>query len=241
MNRYKSCAELKNSAKIKLEGYFGLAISTVLLVQCINYIVTSLVTGLVPGIDIPSIILSFLLSAVVSILLGVLNTGLSYCFLSLACGKPCVSSTVFYGFLAHPEKSIKISLVHSLVNLVCLTPFQFFSLLLIQTRDKIYFLPMLIAMIVGLIIYIPVSLLISQTYFIIVDFPNYSAKEVLRTSCKIMKRHMWKLFYLEFSFLPLMFLCVLTLGVGLIWLLPYMQMTYACFYLDIMNPEKTSV
>lgn len=240
MNRYKSCAELKDSAKIKLEGYFGLAISTILLVQCINYIVTSLITGLVPGMDIPSIILSFLISAVVSVLLGVLNTGLSYCFLSLACGNPCASSTVFYGFLTQPEKSVKVSLVHSVVNLVCLTPFQFFSMLLVQTREKNYLWLMLISLAVGLIIYIPISLLISQTYFIIVDFPNYSAKEVLKTSCRIMKRHMWKLFYLEFSFLPLMFLCVLTCGIGLIWLLPYMQMTYTCFYLDIMNPTKTN-
>lgn len=238
MNRYKSCAELKNLAKIKLEGHFGLAISAILLVQCINYIVTSLVTGLAPGLDIPSMILSFLLSAVVSILLGVLNTGLAYFFLSMACGKPCVSSTVFYGFMTQPEKSVKVSLVHSLVNLVCLTPFQFFSMLFIQTKSTNYLLIMLVTMAVGLIIYLPVSLLISQTYFIIVDFPNYSAKEVLRTSCKIMKRHLWKLFYLELSFLPLMFLCVLTCGIGLIWLLPYMQMTYTCFYLDIMNPEK---
>ena len=240
MNRYKSCAELKDSAKIKLEGHFGLAISTILLIQCINYIVTSLVTGLVPGMDIPSIILSFLISAVVSVLLGVLNTGLSYCFLSLACGKPCASSTVFYGFLTQPEKSVKVSLVHSVVNLVCLTPFQFFSMLLVQTREKNYLWLMLISLAVGLIVYIPISLLISQTYFIIVDFPNYSAKEVLKTSCRIMKLHMWKLFYLEFSFLPLMLLCVLTCGIGLIWLLPYMQMTYACFYLDIMNPTKIS-
>lgn len=240
MNRYKSCAELKNSAKIKLEGYFGLAISAILLVQCINYIVTSLVTGLVPGMDIPSIVLSFLLSAVVSVLLGIFNTGLSFFFLSLACGKPCVSSTVFYGFMAQPEKSVKISLVHSVVNLVCLTPFQFFSMLLIQTRNTTYLLPALITIVVGLLIYVPVSLLISQTYFIIVDFPKYSAKEVLRTSCRIMKQHMWKLFYLELSFLPLMLLCVLTCGIGLIWLLPYMQMTYACFYLDIMNPEKVT-
>ncbi len=241
MNRYKSCADLKNSAKIKLEGHFGLAISTILLVQCINYIATSLIDGLVPGLDIPSIILSFLLSAVVSIILGVFNTGLAYCFLSLACGRPCASSTVFYGFMTQPEKSVKVSLVHSVVSLVCLTPFQFFSLLLLQTKNKNVFLPMLIALVVGLLLYIPISLLLSQTYFIIVDFPNYSAKEVLRTSCKIMKRHMWKLFYLEFSFLPLMLLCALTLGIGLIWLLPYMQMTYACFYLDVMNPEKATV
>lgn len=240
MNRYKSCAELKNSAKIKLEGHFGLAISAIILVQCINYIATSLITGLVPGLDIPSMILSFLLSAVVSVLLGIFNTGLAYFFLSMACGRPCASSTVFYGFLTQPEKSVKVSLLHSSVNLVCLTPFQFFSMLFIQTREMNYLVIMLITMVIGLIVYVPVSLLISQTYFIIVDFLNYSAKEVLKTSCKIMKRHMWKFFYLEISFLPLMLLCVLTCGIGFIWLMPYMQMTYACFYLDIMNPSKAN-
>ena len=114
-------------------------------------------------------------------------------------------------------------------------------MLLIQNKDTNYLILMLVSMVLGLVIYVPVNLLISQTYFLIVDFPNYTAKEVLQTSCKIMKSHLWKLFYLELSFLPLMLLCVLTCGLGLIWLLPYMQMTYACFYLDIMNPEKTSL
>lgn len=240
MKQYKSSAELKNSAKIKLEGHFGLAISALLLVECMNYIVTSLITGLVPGLDITSIILSFLLSALVSVLLGVFNTGIAYFFLSLACGRPCVSSTVFYGFRVQPEKSVKVSLVHALIHLVCLTPYQVVSLLFVQTKEMSYLIILLIAMAVGLIIYIPVSLLISQTYFLIVDFPNYSAKEVLRTSCRIMKHHMWKLFYMELSFLPLMLLCVLTCGIGFLWLMPYMQMTYACFYLDIMNPVQAT-
>lgn len=240
MNRYKSSSELKNLAKIKLEGHFGHAICAMLLVECIEYIVASLINTIAPGSDVPSLILYFLLSAVVSILLGAFNTGLAYYFLSLACTKPCTSSAVFYGFKTQPDKSVKVSLVHSLVNLFCLTPFQFFFLLFSVQRSMTYFILMVITMVVGLLIYIPVSLLLSQTYFLIVDFPNYSAKEVLRTSCKIMKKHMWKLFYIELSFLPLMLLCVLTFGLGFLWLMPYMQMTYACFYLDILNPQKVS-
>ena len=42
---------------------------------------------------------------------------------------------------------------------------------------------------------------------------------------------------MELSFLPLMFLCVLTIYVGFIWLIPYLYMTKVQFYLNLMQPE----
>ena len=42
------------------------------------------------------------------------------------------------------------------------------------------------------------------------------------------------------SFLPLAILCILSIYIGFLWLTPYMQMTYACFFLDIMNPRETA-
>ncbi len=55
----------------------------------------------------------------------------------------------------------------------------------------------------------------------------------------MMKGHKRRLFRLELSFLPLMLLCVLSFGIGFLWLNPYMQMTYTCFFLDLMNPRDT--
>ena len=47
-----------------------------------------------------------------------------------------------------------------------------------------------------------------------------------------------RLFLLELGFLPPMLLCVLSLGIGFLWLEPYMQMTYTYFFLDLMNHRE---
>ncbi len=45
--------------------------------------------------------------------------------------------------------------------------------------------------------------------------------------------------FLTHSFLPLKFLCIFTLFVGFLWLIPYMNMTYALFFLVLMEPKQT--
>ncbi len=52
-------------------------------------------------------------------------------------------------------------------------------------------------------------------------------------SIKIMKGHKWELFVLGFSFLGWIVLSILTLGIGFLWLLPYMQVTFRIYYLLI--------
>lgn len=238
MAKYQSYSNLKNNAKIKLEGFFGLAITAWLLLKCMSYVGSSLSSMLVPGNDATSTILFLLLSTVISVFVGAFNVGLAFFYLSLACGKPCHSLVIIKVFRDQPEKALKVSLVHTLINFVCLTPSSYLLLVLIQEKTMTNLMNWLIVLAIGYAIYIPASLFLSQTWYLMVDFPNYTAKEVLRTSCKLMKKHFFRLLFLKISFLPVMLLGLLSFGVGLIWVIPYKEMTYTCFYLDILNPKK---
>lgn len=42
---------------------------------------------------------------------------------------------------------------------------------------------------------------------------------------------------LTMSFLPLGFLCLLSFGIGTLWLVPYMNMTQTLYFLDLMQNE----
>lgn len=238
MTKYQSYSNLKDKAKIKLDGFFGLAFTTWLLVQCLSYIATTFVDMLAPGNDTTSTILFLLLSTVASVLVGAFNAGLAYFYLSLACGRPCHSVIVFTTFKEQPEKALKVSAVHTLANFVCTTPSAYLLLILIQEKTLESLITWLIAFGIGYVIYIPISLLLSQTWYLMVDFPNYTAKQVLLTSCKLMKKHFWRFLFLKISFLPLILLGVLSFGIGLIWIIPYKEMTYTCFYLDIIKPGQ---
>lgn len=238
MTKYQSYSNLKNSAKIKLDGFFGLAITAWLLLKCMSYVGSTLADMLAPGDDTTSTILFLLLSTIVSVFVGAFNVGLAYFYLSLACGKPCHSLVIIKVFKDQPEKAIKVSLVHTLINFVCTTPSAYFLLILMQEKTLENLINWAIVFGVGYVIYIPASLFLSQTWYLMVDFPDYTAKEVLLTGCKLMKKHFFRFLFLKLSFLPVMLLGILSFGVGLIWIIPYKEMTYTCFYLDIMNPEK---
>ncbi len=71
------------------------------------------------------------------------------------------------------------------------------------------------------------------TPFLLVDCPELSALQCIKLSNQMMKGHKFDLFYLYLSFIGWILLSILTLGIGLLWLVPYMQTSTASFYLDV--------
>lgn len=71
--------------------------------------------------------------------------------------------------------------------------------------------------------------------FIMLEKPHLSPLEVLRESKEMMHGNKMDLFLLNLSFIGWAFLCVLTLGIGSLWLVPYMNASYASFY-RFLNP-----
>jgi uncharacterized membrane protein len=73
----------------------------------------------------------------------------------------------------------------------------------------------------------------AMTPYILEEHPEIGAWEASRVSQKMMRGHKFRLFRLYLSFIGWALLCVLTLGVGFLWLLLYMQMSQAAFYSDL--------
>lgn len=74
-----------------------------------------------------------------------------------------------------------------------------------------------------------------MTPFIMAENPDLTAKEAINASKQLMDGHEWRLFCLELSFIGWAFLCVLTLGIGILFLNPYMNAAYAAFYRDLVR------
>ena len=71
--------------------------------------------------------------------------------------------------------------------------------------------------------------------YLLRDYPELSAREALRTSSQMMKGHKWDLFVLDLSFIGWILLGIMTAGIGLLWVAPYMETTRAAFYEDLKN------
>ncbi len=74
------------------------------------------------------------------------------------------------------------------------------------------------------------SLSYSQTFYVLKDHPEYSMTEAITESRKIMQGYKWKYFLLNLSFIGWGILSLFTLGIGLLWLIPYMTTSLGSFY-----------
>ena len=73
----------------------------------------------------------------------------------------------------------------------------------------------------------------SMVYYVAKDYSKMSAFDCLEYSKKIMDGHKKQLFKLILGFWAWFLLCIVTMGVGLIWLLPYIRVSMASFYEDV--------
>lgn len=75
----------------------------------------------------------------------------------------------------------------------------------------------------------------SMTFYILYDDENITPNDAIEKSKLMMDGHKLRMFYLCLWFLLLALFCVITLGLGFLLLLPYMQITIAKFYDDIKD------
>lgn len=93
----------------------------------------------------------------------------------------------------------------------------------------------LIAYLVSLIYIIVKGLLYSLSYYILNDNENMSGKEIVEESARLMRGNRWRFFWLPITFIGWIILSGFTLGIGMLWVMPYMMVAYVCFYEDLAN------
>ncbi|UUZ92628.1 DUF975 family protein [Paenibacillus sp. P25] len=74
--------------------------------------------------------------------------------------------------------------------------------------------------------------------FILIEDPRLTVNEAITRSREMMNGHKWKLFCLYLSFIGWSLLSILTLGIGLLWLIPYAETSLAHFYLELKNKQR---
>jgi uncharacterized membrane protein len=179
-----------------------------------------------------------------------------------AIGMVCSSPTLLSGSLEEELYSLFGSCTQLILLLLIAVPLEyaFYNLLLRYARSEElegsyisfcfkdfaanwskYFVAGLLMTLVLVVVLVPTlmigTIILGLAYgmipFVIHDNPELSAREVLRTSRLMMRGHKWQLFVLELTFIGWALLCILSLGIGLLWLQPYMATSYAHFYEDV--------
>lgn len=77
------------------------------------------------------------------------------------------------------------------------------------------------------------------SYFVAAENPELTSKEAVLKSEELMTNNRAKLFWLQLSFIGWAILCVFTLGIGFLWLMPYMQFALIAFYKNLSGNTET--
>lgn len=101
----------------------------------------------------------------------------------------------------------------------------------------------LVFFILVLIISIPIMLLSYYLYPAIIlmcEDDSRGIGECISTSFRLMSGHVWSYFILQLSFIGWSLLCILTLGIGTLWLMPYIKTTNMNFFNKIVGYENSN-
>ena len=236
MYKKKTSAQLKQVARGIMVGKYRNAISILLasdLIVSTLSLFTTTNTNSYTGI-----LIGFLINFIIVLFGTILTVGQCSFYLNIACNGPYQFSDLFTGFKVHPDKTIITQLIIQLLTTLPILPGV--GLLLYSFRAYniiVVFLLGCFLLILGAGISWWISLKYSQVYYLLLDFPDYSSKELLKMSWKLMKGNVDRLLYLQVSFIPMTLAGLLSFGIGLLFVLPYQNMTYTLFYLDLIQQQ----
>ena len=77
----------------------------------------------------------------------------------------------------------------------------------------------------------------SQAFYIMAENPGMKSGECIEASKQMMDGHKGDLFLLGLSFIGWFFVCLLTCGIGFLWLQPYVYISEAIFYRDVSGTK----
>lgn len=255
MTAHELSANLKNTAREKLNRKYGNAVVIIILFLIIQILGSELITfpvamvsalfSMLAGsgqVGIGYYVLVYLLQTVFSVFVNMMNTGLALFFLNMACGRTALVSNLLYGYQYLFKKTLAISAILVAVNTVIMLPYNICYFMYVtdtaSVADWTYYMG--ITMLAGSLLSLVVSLFFSQVYYLLLDFPRHSVRQLFSFSIRLMKKRKLRYLYLDLSFLPLMLLGILSFGIGFLWIIPYRMQTMALFFLDAMRNSDSS-
>jgi uncharacterized membrane protein len=229
--------EWKACAKQALKGNYGSAILGMILVTVITAFGSMFTSALFEGTSLLEVVLSQLFLFILTLIISVFDAGLCYMYLNMARRQAFSMNDLLYFFRNQPDRVIVAGFVLAVIEIIAFLPYYYFSYqpVTFYTIDQqlAWMEQLMVLMLLGLVLKTLLGMPFVLAYYLLADNPEMSGLEALKRSVLLMKGHMWQYLLLQISFLPLLFLSSFTLYIGLLWLIPYMQMTTVLFYMDV--------
>lgn len=179
--------------------------------------------GLPIGICFVMLLVSACVQGIISGILHMDELG----FLSILISAPLnLGLAIFMLKLARQEERSLNTLFEGFSDYMLSLALTFFMSLFIMLWTLLLIVPGLIA-----------GLSYSLSYFIIAEDKSIASRDAIKKSKEMMNGHKGQLFGMYMHFFLLSLVCILTLGIGFLWLFPYMNLSMTHFYLEVKGSE----
>ena len=237
----RSSAQLKALAREALLQRYSTAVGAYLILAFLSLFQYFLPLSLNLGSETLSLIASQLISLILSLIFAIFEAGAVCLMLNISRGKNYSLGDLLYGFRHNPDTFILVSLVLTLIQFLCQLPANIYNYTSPVWNSStatdadilyvfgIFMLLRALGSLVSFLLTIPLLL----ASYLLIDDPSLSAREALVSSTQLMRGNKGRMIYLQFSFLGLWILGILSCGIALLWVQPYITMTMVYFYREL--------
>lgn len=217
--------DLKHSARQLLTGNYGSLAVTAILLACTNFFLSYVSLLAVPAIGgWLGLVLDFASLAITNMVYTLLLAGMYRLYFQLSEHQPIRLGDLLFAFRNHPEPVAAFSVLSVIVECAVL---NLIPLCYVRFGRSIPFMIITVVLILLLIWY---TLTFSAVLFFYAADPWRSFPDYLRLSMQVMKGFRIRFFFLLLSFLGVFLLGLLSFGIGLALVVPYVLMTQTLFF-----------
>ena len=178
-------------------------------------------------------VLYYMASFIITLIEILLNCGVKRIHLSIARGQQAQISDMFWVLKNRPDRILIGGFLITLITWIPLIPSYIFELTAPDTLSTAAYLIIsetlsMTGLFVGFLITLPLYFV----FWIYAEDPDVDTREAFSRSISLARGAKWRLVLMELSFIGWMLLGALTMGIGLLWIMPYMEQSFTNFYLD---------
>lgn len=140
---------------------------------------------------------------------------------------------LFYPLMHDANRLIIAEVFLSMIRVIGLAPvIGAFAIIQFYEEMNMYLIALGLA-ILGCILITFIEVTFGMIYFALIDGEELSVWKAIKEALKLIKGHKGRFLYMQLSFIGMYLLALLTLGLGILWVQPYVMQTTTIFYLDI--------
>lgn len=250
VSKAKSSKELKKEAKIALTGNYTIMIVSILIIGVLSAAANGQIRLSSSLRSTENLLLLFFiagLSIIFSIIIYIasyfLQFGMIYMALKISRHEKARIEDLFYAFTHRPKKVLAMCLLKLLIFAAGFIPYFIFAavgmfLALFHNAMIAFYVLLGIGAVITLVVDYYFLLRLMLSVYIFIDNTELGVVEILKKSAYYMKGNVRRALYLGVSFIGLYVLGIFTCFIGFYWIRPYMHVTFAGFYNDIVRPAK---